>query len=146
MGSAMPELKLEAVSRPDPGPQSGSVPEPVRFGQPDNALPSPEQAAIISVEVAYARPDIQVILPLDVPTGTTVAQALIQSGIQERFPEIALDQVKVGVFGKLTRLDTVLRERDRVEIYRPLLADPKEVRRQRAAAGKPTRKGGSNSD
>jgi uncharacterized protein len=97
----------------------------------------------IRVEVAFARPDVQLVLPLEVPAGTTVAEALRLSGIHERFPEVDLDNAKVGIFGKLTRADTVLKPRDRVEIYRPLIADPKEVRRQRAAEGKPMRKGGS---
>lgn len=98
--------------------------------------------AIIKVEVAYARPDAQVIIPLDVRAGTTMEEAIRYSGIQERFPEIDLAVNKVGVFGKLGKLGAVLREGDRVEIYRALLADPKEVRKQRAAQGKKTRKGG----
>ncbi len=99
---------------------------------------------LIAVEVAYARPDVQVILPVQVPRGATVADALHESRIGERFPEIDLEQSKVGIFGKLTRMDTELQPRDRVEIYRPLIADPKEVRRQRAAQGKPTKKGGAS--
>jgi hypothetical protein len=66
------------------------------------------------------------------------------SGILKKFPEIDLAQNKLGIFGKLTKNDTVLRERDRVEIYRPLVADPKEVRRQRAAEGKVMKKGGGD--
>jgi len=98
----------------------------------------------IAVEVAYARSDVQVVIPVRVHTGATVADALSQSKIIERFPEIDLETAKVGIFGKLTRMDTVLKPRDRVEIYRPLIADPKEVRRQRAAEGKPTKKGGAS--
>lgn len=98
----------------------------------------------IPVEVAYARPDVQVVLPVRVPAGATVADALESAKIGERFPEIDLATAKVGIFGKLTRLDTVLKPRDRVEIYRPLIADPKEIRRQRAAQGKATRKGGAS--
>lgn len=98
----------------------------------------------IAVEVAYARPDAQVILPVQLPRGATVSDALKASRITERFPEINLDQAKVGIFGKLTRMDTELHPKDRVEIYRPLIADPKEVRRQRAAQGKPTKKGGAS--
>ncbi|AGA34795.1 UPF0125 protein yfjF [Thioalkalivibrio nitratireducens DSM 14787] len=104
----------------------------------------PNATPTISVEVAYARPDVQVVLPVQVATGATVSDALQESGIAERFPEIDLGSAKVGIFGKLTRMDTVLRARDRVEVYRPLIADPKEVRRQRAAQGKPTRKGGAS--
>lgn len=92
-----------------------------------------EQQSRIRVEVAYARPDVQALIPLEVSQGTTVQQAIEQSGVLEQFPEIDLDENKVGVFGKITRLDTELRERDRVEIYRPLIADPKESRRRRAA-------------
>lgn len=92
-----------------------------------------EQGAKIPVEVAYARPDEQMIIPLEVTSGTTVQQAIELSGILEQFPEIDLDKNKVGIFGKITRGDTELRERDRVEIYRPLIADPKESRRRRAA-------------
>lgn len=104
----------------------------------------PPADGIISVEVAYARPDVQVILPVEVPDGATVADALRGSKIADRFPEIDLETAKVGIFGKLTRMDTTLKPKDRVEIYRPLIADPKEVRRQRAAEGKPTRKGGAS--
>jgi len=99
---------------------------------------------LIAVEVAYARPDVQVILPVQLPRGATVADALRESRINERFREIDLEQAKVGIFGKLTRMDTELQPKDRVEIYRPLIADPKEVRRQRAAQGKPTKKGGAS--
>jgi putative ubiquitin-RnfH superfamily antitoxin RatB of RatAB toxin-antitoxin module len=103
-----------------------------------------ENAEHISVEVAYAKPEEQLILKLDVLPGTTLRQAIEQSGILERFPEIDLSQLKAGVFGKLKKLDQTLREGDRVEIYRPLIADPKEVRKQRAAAGKRMKKGGGD--
>jgi hypothetical protein len=96
------------------------------------------------VEVAYARPDEQVIIALDVEPGTTVEEAIRASGILERFAEIDLAQNKVGIFGKLTPLNTELRPKDRVEIYRALIADPKEVRKQRAAAGKRMKKGGGD--
>lgn len=98
----------------------------------------------ILVEVAYALPEQQLILELMVPEGTTAEQAVQQSGITVKFPEIDLAQNKLGIFGKLVKGDTVLRERDRVEIYRPLIADPKEVRRQRAAEGKVMKKGGGD--
>ncbi len=98
---------------------------------------------MIPVEVAYARPDKQRIIPLEVPEGTTVREAIEASGILEEFPEIDLSRNKVGIFGRLTKPDTVLREGDRVEIYRPLIADPKAVRRQRATQGKSMRKGGA---
>jgi len=98
----------------------------------------------ILVEVAYALPQQQLIVQLKVPEGTTAEQAARHSGILEKFPEINLDENKLGIFGKLVKNDTPLRERDRVEIYRPLIADPKEVRRQRAAEGKVMKKGGGD--
>ncbi len=98
----------------------------------------------ILIEVAYALPSQQVILPVKVIEGTTAAEAVEASGIIKKFPEIDLSQNKLGIFGKLIKSDTVLRERDRVEIYRPLIADPKEVRRQRAAEGKAMKKGGGD--
>ena len=98
----------------------------------------------IQIEVAYARPDQQLLLPLPVAAGSTVAQVIEVSGVLEKFPEIDLARNKVGIFGKLTKLDTVVRERDRIEIYRALIADPKEVRRQRAEEGKAMKKGGGD--
>ena len=96
----------------------------------------------IAVEVAYARPDEQIIIPLEIEAGATFEQAIQRSGVLKRFPEIDLAVNKVGVFGKLGKLDAVLRAGDRVEIYRALIADPKEVRKQRAAEGKKMKKGG----
>jgi putative ubiquitin-RnfH superfamily antitoxin RatB of RatAB toxin-antitoxin module len=104
------------------------------------------EPALIAVEVAYARPDQQLIIPLEVAEGTTVAEAIERSGIRERFPEIDLGRNKVGIFGKLSKPTTPLRPGDRVEIYRQLVADPKEVRRRRAAEGKPMRRGGAATD
>lgn len=101
--------------------------------------------AAIMVEVAYALPRQQLIIPIRVAQGTTAEQAVLASGIIDKFPEIDLAQNKIGIFGKLTKADTVLRHLDRVEIYRPLIADPKEVRRQRAAEGKVMKKGGGES-
>lgn len=96
----------------------------------------------IEVEVAYARRERQLIVKLTVAQGTTAQQAVELSRIAEQFPEIDLANLQLGVFGKAVKPDTVLREHDRVEIYRPLTADPKEVRRRRAEAGKVTKKGG----
>jgi hypothetical protein len=95
----------------------------------------------IRVEVVYALPEVQTLLALEVPEGTTAAEAVRLSGILGRHPEIDLAQAKLGVFGKHVKADTPLRDRDRVEIYRPLVADPREVRRQRAAEGKAMKKG-----
>lgn len=101
---------------------------------------------MFAVEVAYAKPEKQMILTLKVAPGTTAEQAIIASGILQKFPEIDLAANKVGIFGKMVKPDTELREKDRVEIYRPLIADPKEVRRQRAAEGKAMKKGGGDLD
>lgn len=98
----------------------------------------------IPVEVAYALPTQQILLKINVAEGATAEQAVQASGILEKFPEIDLTQNKIGIFGKLTKTDSVLRENDRVEIYRPLIADPKGVRRQRAAEGKAMKKGGGD--
>jgi putative ubiquitin-RnfH superfamily antitoxin RatB of RatAB toxin-antitoxin module len=103
-------------------------------------------AETITVEVAYATPEEQRIIGLEVVPGTTLRQAIEQSGILEHFSEIDLGNAKVGIFGKLKKLDETLRAGDRVEIYRPLIADPKQVRKQRAAAGKAMKKGGGDLD
>lgn len=86
----------------------------------------------IFIEVTYALPEEQVLISLDVDLGTTAEQAVKLSGVLEKFPEIDLNKNKLGVFGKTTKADQVLRDKDRVEIYRPLIVDPKESRRKRA--------------
>ena len=86
----------------------------------------------IHVEVVLAMPERQEIIPLDPDSGSTVADAIEQSAIVEKFPGFELDPGMVGIFSGKVAMDQVLREGDRVEIYRPLIADPKEVRRQRA--------------
>lgn len=90
------------------------------------------------VEVAYALPHKQKILSLTVPEGTTALQAVQQSGIQSHFPELDLDVSAMGIFGKAlaASAERILLSGERVEIYRPLIADPKEVRKQRAAKAK----------
>ena len=98
----------------------------------------------ILIEVAYALPKKQLIIPIKVRIGVTAAEAIKTSGIIKKFPEIDLEVNQIGIFGKLTQLDHVMRERDRIEIYRPLIADPKEIRRQRAAEGKDMKKGGDS--
>lgn len=94
----------------------------------------------IHVEVAYALRDQQVLLQVIAPLDATVEEVIRQSGLLGWFPEIDLAQNKVGIFSKLVKLDERVRDKDRVEIYRLLIADPKEVRRQRAAAGKSMKK------
>lgn len=86
----------------------------------------------ILVEVAYARPDVQVIIPLQVSPGTTLIEAIKLSGVLEQFPEIDLTMNKFGIFSKISKQDTIVREKDRIEIYRKLIADPKESRRKKA--------------
>lgn len=96
----------------------------------------------MKVEVSYALPDEQVILVVEDAVGLTAEQAIHKSGILDKYPEIDLQSNKIGIFGKMKPLTEILREGDRVEIYRPLIADPKEVRRQRAKEGKAMKKGG----
>jgi len=95
----------------------------------------------ISVEVAYALENEQLILELQVDLGTTLEQAVEQSGILQTYPEIDLGKNKLGIFGKLGKKTAEIKAGDRVEIYRPLIADPKEVRRKREAQGKRMKKG-----
>lgn len=98
----------------------------------------------INIEVVYALANEQTLLRQQLPAGTTAAEAVKACGILEKHPEIDLTTSKLGVFGKLTKPDAVLRDKDRVEIYRPLIADPKEVRRKRAEEGKVMKKGGGD--
>jgi hypothetical protein len=90
---------------------------------------------LIDVEVAYANPEQQVIVALEMQEGVTVEQVIQASGLLNRFPEIDATDLKVGIFGSVCKLDQPLRQADRVEIYRPLIHDPKEARRQRAVKG-----------
>ena len=99
-------------------------------------------AETIRVELVYALSATQDVISLSLAAGSTVAQAIEASGLLAKHPEIDLAKNKLGIFAKLAKADTVLRDRDRVEIYRPLIADPKEVRKQRAAEGKVMKKGG----
>nr|WP_188629047.1 RnfH family protein [Oceanisphaera marina] len=92
--------------------------------------------SLIQVEVVYALPNKQTVLSLKVPEGEQVRQVIEQSGILQQYPEIDLDSNMVGVFGRQVKLDQVLLNGDRIEIYRPLLADPKEIRRRRAEQAK----------
>jgi putative ubiquitin-RnfH superfamily antitoxin RatB of RatAB toxin-antitoxin module len=95
----------------------------------------------IKVEVAFAKQREQALLALEGEPRLTVRQAIEGSGILRQFPEIDLAVNKVGIFGKVVKLDQPLEAGDRVEIYRPLIADPKEARKKRAAEGKVMRKG-----
>lgn len=100
----------------------------------------------IHVEVCYALAEHQERILLELTPETTVEQAITASGILSRYPEIDLGRNKVGIYAKLCKPDTGLRDGDRVEIYRPLIADPKEVRKQRAAEGKTMKKGAGDAD
>ncbi|MDB2679981.1 RnfH family protein [Methylophilaceae bacterium] len=90
----------------------------------------------ITVEIAYALPGEQVIISIKVPTKFDVKQAIEKSGIQRKFPCIDLSKNKVGIFGKQTTLDQLVKDKDRIEIYRALKIDPKELRRKRVVKEK----------
>ena len=90
-------------------------------------------AELMSVEVCYAMSDKQEVVRLKLPAGATLQQGLEASGLLGKHPEIDVKKNKFGIWNKLSKLDAVLRDKDRIEIYRPLIADPKEVRKQRAA-------------
>lgn len=90
----------------------------------------------IDVEVIYALPQAQDLVRLKLRAGSTVQQAVEASGLLRRHPDIDLARARLGIFGKISKADAPLRDRDRVEIYRPLLADPKEARKKRADEGK----------
>lgn len=91
--------------------------------------------SMISVEVVHALPERQVLLTVEVPSGATAREAVLASGMQAHFPALNLQEAPLGIFGKALAKpgERVLESGDRVEIYRPLLVDPKEVRKQRAA-------------
>ena len=103
-------------------------------------------AELLNIEVCYAQAESQAVVKLKLPAGSTLLQALEASGLLAKHPEIDLKKNKFGIWNKLSKPDAVLRERDRIEIYRPLIADPKEVRKQRAAEGKVMKKGAGDTD
>ena len=88
----------------------------------------------MEIEVAYALPEKQALLKVIVPQGCTVQEAIVRSNIQAEFPGVDIDCSVVGIFSRKVTPDYVLKDGDRVEIYRPLIADPKEMRKQRALA------------
>ncbi len=94
----------------------------------------------MQIEVVYALPERQTLLMLDVPEGSTAAEAIARSGLLDRHPELTRDTLRLGIFSRSICADTVLQTGDRVEIYRSLLADPKQSRRWRADATSRTRK------
>lgn len=105
---------------------------------------STRDATVVNVEVVYATAARQEVVRVALPQGATLEQAIDASGLLGKYPEIDLSANKVGIYARLARLDAALRDCDRVEIYRPLIADPKEVRKQRAVAGKVMKKGGGD--
>ncbi len=96
---------------------------------------------LIQVEVAYALPQEQVVLRVDVPAGATVRDAVNQSGLLARYPDISLEQNRVGIYARLVSPDDAVSAGDRVEVYRPLQADPKASRRAKAAKDEAASKG-----
>ncbi len=86
----------------------------------------------LQIQICYARADLQLLRDLTVIDGTTIAEAIRLSGVAKELNGVDLAACKVGIYGKLKAMDTRLRTGDRIEIYRPLLADPKEARRSRA--------------
>ncbi|KAB2920066.1 MAG: RnfH family protein [Dechloromonas sp.] len=103
-------------------------------------------AEMLNIEVCYALADKQEIVRLRLSDNATLGEALDKSGLLAKYPEIDLKKNKFGIYGKLSKTDSPLRDHDRVEIYRPLIADPKEVRKQRAAEGKVMKKGAGDAD
>lgn len=93
-----------------------------------------ENNDLITIEVAYALPELQSVITIKVKQGTTALQAILQSGILDLHTEINPTKLTVGIFGKHIKTHNTLKAHDRVEIYRPLLINPKEARRLRAAA------------
>lgn len=89
-------------------------------------------ADLIPVQVCYATDKLEILIDLEVEQGATIAQAIERSGIKARLPGVDIDQHPVGIYSKKKTPDTVLRPRDRIEIYRPLIADPKTTRRRRS--------------
>jgi putative ubiquitin-RnfH superfamily antitoxin RatB of RatAB toxin-antitoxin module len=87
---------------------------------------------MVNVEVAYAKPEEQVVVTVAMQEGVTVEAAIKVSGLLELFPEIAKSELNAGIFGVACKLDQLVSEGNRIEIYRPLVHDPKEARRQRA--------------
>ncbi len=96
------------------------------------------------VEVIYALPEEQTLFNVVLTEETTVKDAILKSKILEEYGELDIDSMNIGLFGKATKMDQVVRDKDRIEIYRPLIADPKEVRKRKAAEGKKLKKGGAD--
>ena len=91
---------------------------------------------MIEVEVVFALPDSATVLRVEVPKGSTAEEAVLKSGMLDKCPQIDVKNLTLGVWNRTCKLDTELKAGDRVEIYRPLIADPKEARRRRAEKAK----------
>lgn len=89
---------------------------------------------MVNIEIAYGTAEKQILLTMQVAEGTTARQAVLSSAVKQHFPEADLQNSPLGIFGKRVKDDTLLRDKDRIEIYRPLLIDPKEARRLRVQA------------
>jgi uncharacterized protein len=87
----------------------------------------------ITIEVVYALPHDQTVLTVELAAGSTVGQAIVNSGLALRYPDLDLSAARIGVYGRHVTTETILHDGDRVEVYRPLLADPKQARRRRAS-------------
>ena len=96
----------------------------------------------IQIEVVYPLAHEQILFKTQVAEGASIRQGIMASGILQRYAQLDLEQLEVGVYGKLAKLDDSVRAKDRIEIDRPWIADPKAVRKQRAAEGKRMKKGG----
>jgi putative ubiquitin-RnfH superfamily antitoxin RatB of RatAB toxin-antitoxin module len=117
------------MASPEPG--GAALPgAAITGGQGSDAPAAAEQR--LSVQVCYATAEFEFLRSLQVAAGSTVEQAIMLSGLLDQVPGLDIGTAPVGIYGKKKALDTVLRERDRVEVYRPLLCDPKETRRRRA--------------
>jgi uncharacterized protein len=90
-------------------------------------------AGLLAIEVVYARPERQTLIALTLPIGATAADAIVASGLRDRHPELAEQEHAIGVFGRVVSPDRKLENGDRVEVYRPLVADPKAGRNERVA-------------
>ena len=101
----------------------------------DNSIHA-EVVETITVELVNALPEKQTLLSFDVPKGASLEKGIELSGIAALYPDLDLENIKVGIFGKIAPREHILEEKDRIELYRPLSADPKEIRKQRAAEGK----------
>jgi uncharacterized protein len=95
---------------------------------------------MLHIEIVYALPEWQVVIPLVIPAGTTIATAIARSDLRQQCPGINLTQLKTGIYGRLRPLDYVLSDGDRIELYRPLLIDPKQARVLRAARNRTVRR------